>query len=330
MPYCRPVSMLRPYSVFAVFLMLAAIFVVRQPLSAEPLKFATSSSGWLVWIAEDRGLFSSNGVDVQVDLVTSGVAAANGLISGGYDLATMSEYAFVAKSFADPDLRLIGTVGAISNLHLVGRSDLGVVGVDSLVGKRVGLREGAISQFFLGKLLDINGVDSDSLTVVNILPSSLPGALANGEVDAIVSWEPYANLARAAVEGEVVELNVQGGQSYYFTLATKEKMTKANPGQLRAVIAALIEAADWAAQNPNEAKAILNRKLGISIADLGRYWPDHVMDVTLSQDMLFLMSEEAVWRVEQGLSEGEIPDFLDRINIDALRSVDPSRVGIIR
>lgn len=322
--------MFGPPGIFAGVMMLVMASTVGHLSAAETLKFATSKSGWIAWIAEDRGFFKSNGADVKVELVTSGVAAANGLISDEYDLATMSEYAFVAKSFDNPDLRLIGTVGAISNLRLIGRRDLGIDDAASLAGKKIGLLEGAISQFFLGKLLDINGIDSESVTVVNLRPPALPDALAKGQVDAIVSWEPYANLARAAVDGQVVEINVQGGQSYYFTIAVKEKTLAAKPDQMRALIAALVEAADWAANNPRQAREVLNRKLGISLSDLERYWPDHVMDVTLTQDMVFLMSEEAIWRLENGLSKGNAPEFLDRINFDALQSVDPSRVSVIK
>lgn len=315
-----------------ILAMILAVVMVPQhsATAAETIKFATSKSGWIAWIADARGLFASNGVDVKVELVTSGVAAAKGLISDQYDMATMSEYAFVAKSFTNDDLRLIGTVGAISNLRLIGRKDLGIVDVNSLVGKRIGLLEGAISQFFLGKLLDINGIDPNSVTVVNYRPPALVDALKGGDVDAIISWEPYASQSREAVGADATELNIQGGQSYYFTIAIKEKTIAAKPDAVKAVIAALVEASDWAAQNSDEAQQILHKKLNIPLANLKQFWPDHVMDVTLTQDMMFLMSEEAIWRSENGLSTGTIPDFLDRIDFDALEAVDPTRVSVIK
>lgn len=324
------VSELRYHGMVLTLALFAVFSVITLAKADEPLTFATSKSGWIVWLADERGLFKENGVDVDVSLVTSGVAAAKGLISGEFDLATMSEYAFVAKSFSEDDLRLIGTVGAISNLRLIGRRDMGVTDVSSLSGKRVGLLEGAISQFFLGKLLDINGIDPKTVSVRNFRPPSLPNVLKAGDVDAIVSWEPYASNAREAVGDAAVTLNVQGGQSYYFTIATKAKTISAKPKQLKNVIAALVEAADWATSNQSEAQGILHQKLGISLADLEKFWPDNVMDVTLTQDMIFLMSEEAIWRVEGGLSSGVIPDYLDRIYFDALEAVDPSRISVIR
>lgn len=324
------VSQMRYHGIVLTLALFAVFSVISLAKADAPLTFATSKSGWIAWIASERGLFEKNGVDVKVELVTSGVAAAKGLISGQFDLATMSEYAFVAKSFTQEDLRLIGTVGAISNLRLIGRRDRGITDVISLSGKRVGLLEGAISQFFLGKLLDINGIDPKTVTVVNFRPPSLSKVLKEGEVDAIVSWEPYASNARDAIGKNAVELNVQGGQSYYFTIAAKMKTIEADPEAIKNVIAALIEASDWAAANPSEAQDILRRKLSIPSADLEKFWPDNVMDVTLTQDMIFLMSEEAIWRSETGLSSGEIPDFLDHMYFDALEAVDPSRISVIR
>lgn len=108
------------------------------------------------------------------------------------------------------------------------------------------------------------------------------------------------------------------------------KTIEADPEAIKNVIAALIEASDWAAANSSEAQDILRRKLSIPSADLEKFWPDNVMDVTLTQDMIFLMSEEAIWRSETGLSSGEIPDFLDHMYFDALEAVDPSRISVIR
>lgn len=324
------VSKIRYHGMVLTIALFAVVSVISLAKADSDLTFATSKSGWIVWLADERGLFEKNGVDVKVELVTSGVAAAKGLISGKYDLATMSEYAFVAKSFTEKDLRLIGTVGAISNLRLIGRRDRGIVNVADLSGKRVGLLEGAISQFFLGKQLDINGIDSKTVTVANFRPPSLPNALKDGEVDAIVSWEPYASNARDAIGDNAAELDVQAGQSYYFAIATKAKTIEDNSAEMKGVIAALVEASDWAVANQQGARDILHRRLAIPRESLEKFWNDHVMDVTLTQDMVFLMSEEAIWRSETGLSSGEIPDYLDRISFDALEAVDPSRISVIK
>lgn len=324
------VSRLR-YHGMVLTLALFTVFILISLAKADaPIIFAAPKSSWIVWLADERGLFEKNGVDVKVELVTSGVAAAKGLISGNFDLATMSEYTFASKSFIESDLRLIGTVGAMSDIHLIGRRDRGVVDAGDLAGKRVGLEKGTISQFFLAKLLDIKGIDPRSLTIVNYQPALLAKALQAGEVDAIVSWEPYANFASETVGELATEVNVEDGLFYYFVLAAKTDATVENTVAITNVIAALVQASDWAVKNQAEAKRIMHARLGVSRDALDKFWPDHVMDVTLTQDLVFLMSEQAIFLKESGLRSGEIPDYLSRIYFDALETVDPSRVSMIR
>ncbi len=298
--------------------------------AAEPLTFATSQSGWLPWIADDKGFFKANGADIKMEMVSSGVAASKGLMDGRFDIANMSEYAFVANRFKNPDLRIIGTVASISNVRLIGRSDLGVNELSDIAGKRVGLVQGAISQFFLGRLLGLNGISANTVTVVNKSAPDLPNALSAGVVDAIVSWEPYANLSAQAVGKNARVLALQGGQSYYFTIATKAELIERNGDALVGMLRGLIDASNWALTNTDDAKQLLHKNLGLPLEDLDRYWDDLELDVTLSQDILFLMEAEASWRLREGLSTGDVPDFLQSIETKLLQSIDPIRVSIIR
>ena len=299
-------------------------------VKAEPIVLATSKSGWLVWLAQEQGFFKRAGVDVKVELVSSGVAAGAGVLDGKFDLATMSEYAFAARSFSNPDLRVVGTVAAISNVRLVGRRSAGITTAKDLSGKTIGLRRGSIAQFFLGRLLDLNGVLADSIQVADAKPPELPELLIQKKADAIVSWEPYAQQAEDAVGKDAVALTVQGGQPYYFVLATKKDFVERRAGDMERVIRALVQAADFSGASRESSIRILSKRLGISTATMERLWSDHVMDVSLSQDMLSLMEDEAIWRVETGLSKGAVPNFLGFIHADPLLAVDPTRVTIIR
>lgn len=306
------------------------LVVVSAPASAEPLRLATSSSGWSIWVADELGYFEEAGVDVEVERVASGVMAGEGLLAGNYDVATMSGFAFVTRSFHHDDLRLLGNIAAIANVRMIARNDRGIIEPKDLEGKNVGLRQGSVSEFFLGRLLDLHNVNASRVALHNILPPDLPEALKSGRMDAIVSWQPYAKLSQNAMDGETVTLTVQGGQSYYFDLVATDRTIEARRDDLIKMLKALHRASQWAAVNTEDAQAILSRRLGISTEDIRDFWGDHVMDMALSQDMLFLMEEEAIWRVEHGYSSGEVPDFLERIDTSLLEEVDPVLVTIIR
>lgn len=318
------------WSLGLILAVVIGVAAMGRAAQAEPIVIATSKSGWLVWLAEDQGFFKRAGVDVKVELVASGVAAGAGLINGKYQFATMSEYAFAARSFEHPELRVTGTVAAISNVRLIGRRSAGVNGAADLPGKSIGLRAGSISQFFLGRLLDLNGIRATDVKTVDIAPPKLPEALGGRAVDTIISWEPYANQAAELLGKDGIAITVQGGQPYFFVLAATAGFIGKRTADVEKVVRALVHAADWAGASREYSMDILSGRMGVDRAVLEKLWSDHVMDVSLSQDMLSLMEDEAHWRVENGLSKGEIPNFLERVYPDALLAVDPTRFTIIR
>lgn len=315
---------------FAMFLVFAASLVSAGPSNAdEKLVIATSKSGWLIWIAESRGLFEKHDVNASIELVESGVVAGEGLVGGLYDVATMSEFALVSRSFDHPDLRVFGTVAAIYNLRLVGRRDRGLSKLTDLPGKTIGLRTGSIAEFFLGKVIDLHGLNLQSVIIKDINVSDLPAALADGSVDGIVSWEPYATEARNRAGADALFAGIQSQQPYYFTLAARAETLDCRKVSVEAFLRALIEALAWSAENQEDAKRILVQRLELDPDSIDRLWTDHVMDVGVSQDMLFLMEQEAQWRIDRKLSSGDIPNYLQILAPQPLRHVAPHLVSII-
>lgn len=312
-------------------MLIAAIALIGAiPARADmPLVLATSKSGWLIWIAEGRGLFEKHNADVTVELTDSGVTAGKGLVEGRYDVATMSEFAFVSRSFDHPDLRVFGTVAAIYNLRLVGREDRGLTSISALPGKKIGLRSGAIGEFFLGRVIELNGLNLADIGIVNVHVPDLPRSLADGEVDGIVSWEPYASDAKALLGDAGLFEEIQSQQPYYFTLAASAGVLSARRDTVEGLLKALLEALEWAGQNQDEAKRILADRLQIEPDSIERFWGDHIMELTVSQDMLYLMEQEALWRLERGLSVGAMPNFLERLDPSPLRRVAPHLVSVI-
>ncbi len=305
-------------------------FLLSSACAAEPLRLATSKSGWLIWLAQERGAFEDAGVAVTVEAAASGVAASAGLIEGRYDLATMSEFAFVARSFEHADLRLIATVAAIDNIHLVTRRDRAIASPADLAGRTIGLRKSAISEFFLNRLLALSNVAEDSVTVRDFSPPDLPAALADGSVDGIVSWEPYADRARKAMDGAVNDFTLQGGQLYYFVLATRSGLLESRLDEVARLLDALVKTTAWVYANEEEARAEIARILDIDPAVVAATWERNIMDVTLPQDLLFLMEEEADWRLRQGLNPAPQPDLLKRIDPAPLLRAAPNNVTLAR
>ena len=121
-------------------LLVWGLFAAAAPAhSSEKVVIGATQTGILVWIADARGLFEEEGLDVEVRKYQSGSFAADSVISGEVNLSTTSDSAFVSRSMNHADLRIVATMSASETARLVGRRDHGVITPGDLVGKRIGV-----------------------------------------------------------------------------------------------------------------------------------------------------------------------------------------------
>jgi ABC-type nitrate/sulfonate/bicarbonate transport system substrate-binding protein len=102
-----------------------------------------------------------------------------------------------------------------------------------------------------------------------------------------------------------------------------------HPAVLERFVKSLSQAEDFLVHHEAEAKAIVERRLGLDDASLAALWPQYVFSLSLDQTMIIAMEDEARWMMGAGLAETRpMPNYLDFIYIDALKSVKPSAVTI--
>lgn len=77
----------------------------------------------------------------------------------------------------------------------------GIEKVEDLKGKKVGLEEGFVTHLLLLKALEINGIPSDEVTIVNTPTNETPQVLGSKAVDAISAWQPNSGQALKVVAG---------------------------------------------------------------------------------------------------------------------------------
>lgn len=310
-----------------------ALFVLLGSADADegPAIIGATKTGILVWIADDLGYFDDVPGGAEVRGYSSGTDTAADLLSGEIDLATSSEFAFVSFAMANPDVRAIAAISASRTCTLFARADRGIVNPADLRGKRVGVTRRGIGQYFLGQSMTLAGIGMDEVELVDLSPSEIVTALAYGSIDAAITWEPFVNQAREELDGNFRLLDDDPGRHFYFMLISQAPWLDANPEAAQAIIRALKRAESFAAENPAEAQAIIQRRLDLDPAYVAYLWPQHTLRVNLPQDLLFVVEEAMRWRMEEDLSDVEtFPDTLSLLDPSPLDSVSPADVGIIR
>ncbi|KKK53905.1 hypothetical protein LCGC14_3090080, partial [marine sediment metagenome] len=160
------------------------------PVEKITLAAYAGDTGALVYIAEDRGYFEKNGLEVTIKDCESGKTAADALIDGEADISTSAGFVFVSNSFNYADLRVLGTVATEEVKELVARKDKGIAVIDDLIGKKIGVTKKSGAEFSLGTFLLFNGLSLQDVELVDLRPSEIVEAISSGDIDDAFTWDP--------------------------------------------------------------------------------------------------------------------------------------------
>jgi len=289
--------------------------------------------GTLLWVAEDQDIFSQNGLDVTLRKYETGVGSLDGVLNGEADITIgVTEFPVVGKAFQKSDARIIGVAAKVEQQYLVGRKDRGIEKVSDLKGKRIGTTFRTIAEFYLGRFLELNGISMQDVTVVDLrTPAEWENSVADGVVDAIVTAQPYADLASKRLGDNAVVWPAQGGQHIFGLIVSSQEWITEHPELVNRFLKALAEAEEYAIRNPAEVKALIQEWLNADAAFVESAWSRDQFSLYLDQSLIVAMEDQARWMISNNLTtEKEVPDFLDYIYEDALKAVKPEAVNIIR
>ncbi|MBI4188365.1 MAG: NrtA/SsuA/CpmA family ABC transporter substrate-binding protein [Chloroflexi bacterium] len=287
----------------------------------------------LLLIAEDQNIFSQNGLDVTLRKYDTGVGSLDGVLKGEADIvAGVTEFPTARRAFEKSGVRIIGAAAKIEQQYLVGRKDRGIEKASDLKGKRIGTTFGTIAEFYLGRFLELNGMSMQDITVVDLkTPAEWENAVAEGVVDAIVTAQPYADLAGKRLGNNAIVWPAQGSQYIYGLIVSSEEFVKKHPEVTGRFLKALAQAEEYAIRNPIEAKAIMQKGLNLDAAFVESAWSRDQFNLSLDQSLITAMEDEARWMMSNNMTtEKQVPNFSDYIYEDALKAIKPEAVNIIR
>ena len=284
----------------------------------------------LIYLANDRHYFSANGLEVTFKSYPSGSTAVHGLLNGEVDIATASEFVVVNNALQNASLYALGTVSKYLNVYLIARTDTGINSVSDLEGKKVGLSIGTANQFFLGRFLEINGLNQSKVTLVNLNFAETPNALANGTVDAVVTNPPYTNQIQTLLDNKTQVWPLQSNQYGYFEATCSKNWATAHTDLIERFLKAIVQAESFNINHQDQAIALVAKDLNYTETYTASIWGDYQYSVGLDQSFILLMQEEGRWLIRNNLTNAtSIPDFLNFIYANGLKSVKPQAVNIL-
>lgn len=282
-------------------------------------------------IAKEKGFFEQNSLDAEVIEYPSGPPGVAAMLAGSADFSVAADFVGVSNIFAKKDIRILAQATEQDVFSVIGRKDKGVYSPKDIKGKRVGVTRKGAGEFFLGRFLTFNDLALSDIKIVDLQPPELVKQLESGQLDAIVIFEPHTYNLKKSLGDQLSIFSAQGQEKTRAIVYTTTATTQSRPEVVKQYIQSLVQAESYLKANPNGAKAILAKKMGYQQDQVDYLWTKIDFSLSLPQELLLTLENEARYSISSKLTnETEVPNYLNYIYFDALNSVKPDGVTIVR
>lgn len=326
--------------IFAIFILALAIVVIlfigqqKGNFSETPEEITVGApaleTNGLVYVAEEQGYFRKNGLNVTFKKYDSGGAAVPGLLKNETDLALASEFVVVNTIFKKGDVRTLGSIDKFENMFVIARKDRGIEKITDLWNRTIGIPEGTIADFYLGRYLNLHNMKLSDVTFVNIRPDHSAEALAAGDVDAVVTWHPYLDRISDRYTDRLVVWPIQSSQLTYWNVVSRTDWADSHQDTIDRFLLSITQAAEYTTNHPQETKRIVQNELNYTDEYMASVWPDHQFALSLDQSLITAMENEGRWMIANNMTNAStVPDLRNNIYKNGLEAISPGSVNII-
>ena len=285
----------------------------------------------LFFVAQERGFFRQQGLDVVLQSHPTGKLALDSLFNGTADLAIAGDTPLVFSILADRKIEILATVyrpnGGIS---IIARKDR-VTAAGDLKGKRLGATFVSSGQYFAEAFLVVNGIRPGDVTLLDMTQDQIAEALPAGKIDAASVWQPYlVNLQEQLGERGVTFSN-NGLYTFGLSMVANRGYAASHRSIITKILDALKMAQRFGTEHPEAAIAVLGQATGIPAAMAGKFFDPAEYKVGLEQGLLLTLEDQTRWLIKRGFAKADkVPNYAEYINADPLRSVNPDAVKILQ
>jgi NitT/TauT family transport system substrate-binding protein len=243
----------------------AAPGIVRAQTTSIKLGVIPIEPAAEAFYATDQGFFKKQGLDVELQMMTSGAAIAAAVASGALDVG-FCDCVIISSAHAR-GLPFLYIAPGILNTDTAPTFGIIVAGngpirtAKDMNGKTFAVNAiNNISHIPVLAWIDNNGGDSKSMKWVELPLPSIPDAIEAGRIDGGVEGEPF--IQAGISKGERAIFMDKGAIAPRFMLSgwftTKEWIAK-NPDTTKKFVAAIRETAVWANKNQADSAPILSK-----------------------------------------------------------------------
>ncbi|MFE9751492.1 ABC transporter substrate-binding protein [Saccharothrix saharensis] len=213
-----------------------------------------------VHVAQQKGYFKDEGLDLKIEIIQGGAMAIPGLINGSLDFTFGNWVSFfgaeakeAAKSVDGLKLVSDGYQAKPEMFLILGKADSPIKSPKDLEGKTIAINTFKnIAELTAKATLEANDVDPSKVTFKELPFPDMEAAVQNGSVDAAFMVEPFISKAQRQ-SGQITLLDAASGPTADIPIAgyaTTGKFLKENPNTVAAFQRAMAKGQRDAADRP--------------------------------------------------------------------------------
>lgn len=227
-------------------------------------------SQWLgyggVWVARDKGFFEAKGVDVDLTFIDDPAQRYAAVKTKRLEGVAASVDALArVPAQGVPLVTVYGLDTSAGGDGIVARRE--VKDVEDLKGKTVGVSLGSSAEWFLYYVLKDHGIELDQVSTRNMTSGDAGAAFAGGKLPTAVTWEPWLTKARRTRFGRVLVSSKEYPNIIADSLAFRSDFVLEHRPTVAKIVQAVAEAHRWIADHPEEASALIGKRMGLSASE---------------------------------------------------------------
>jgi NitT/TauT family transport system substrate-binding protein len=290
----------------------------------------------------DLGLFSRGdcGITVKLDRYNSGKAALAAMLRGDAEFALASGTPIARVLFdtqqsqgarVESQVWVLASIATSNGTHMVvARRSSGINQPQDLLDKRIGVPLDTSAHFGWERFADYHGLDLARITQVPLEVSEHQSALAEGRVDAVSTWEPWAFEIEAALgQSQVNKFSMRQLYTAGWLLVARPDVLTEHPELGAQVLGAYSDALDVLVREPERMTHVPGTRAG-QIPDWSQWIREGVI-WGLRLDMMLIADIETqfLW-IAQGAGDATsgMPAPRDFVHAQPMLQVAPHRVTL--
>lgn len=302
------------------------------PPEKVTIAYAALTEVSLAHVAQAGGYNREEGLEVTARLHPYGKLALMEVLEGKADFATVDETPVMFAILNGEKIAIIASIQSSQKNHaIVARKDMGILLPQDLKGKKIATTLGITSDFFMDGFFAVRGIARKELTIVNLKPEELENAIVNGEVAAVSLFHPFLYQTQIKLGDNGITFYDEGVYTGAFNIVATQEYIRKHPEKVKKVLRALVKAEKMAGENPAAAQKLVAQFTGIAPGIVAETWDICSFELTLNQTLILVLEDEARWAIKNGFTRArKVPNYLDYIYCDGLKSIKPEAVRILQ